>query len=104
MKNVFSRVSRIMNQLQVLLSIMVRYGMLVFAVVLRREAPERIAKPGPFQETAPVGLRRRGCTALPRLFQANGMNSVPRNTHAQYEMFGPRLNNHGFGPHAASEP
>ena len=64
MNNVFSRVSRIMNQLQVLLSIMVRYGILVFAAVLRREAAERVAKPGPFQDTAPAGLRRRGCTAL----------------------------------------
>ena len=90
-----------MNQLQVVLSIMVRYGIFVFAAVLRREAAERVAKPGPIQETAPVGLRRRGCTALARLFQANGMNSVLRNTYPRHAMFGPRLNNHGFGPQAA---
>ena len=101
MNNVFSRASRIMNQLQVVLSIMVRYGIFVFAAVLRREAAERVAKPGPFQETAPAGLWRRGCTALPRLFQANAMNSVPRSRHARHAMFGPRLKNHGFGPQAA---
>ena len=100
-ENVFSRVSRIMDKLQVLLSIMVRYGILVFAAALRRDRPERVAKPGPFQDTAPAGLRRRGCTALARLFQANGMNSVLRGRYARHAMFGPRLNNHGFGPHAA---
>ena len=101
MNNVFSGVSRIMNQLQVVLSIMVRYGILVFAAVLRREAAERVAKPGPFPETAPAGLRRKGCTALPRLFQANGMHSVLRSRQPRHAMFGPRRNNHGFGPHAA---
>ena len=78
MNNVVSGVSRIMNQLQVVLSIMVRYGILVFAAVLRREAAERVAKPGPFQETAPVGLRRKGCTALAAPF--SGKRSEFRST------------------------
>ena len=89
-----------MNQL-LLLSIMVRYGILVFAAVSRRDLRERVAQPGPSRDTAPVGLRRTGCTALPRLFQANGMNSVLRSTYPPYAIFGPRLNNHGFAPHAA---
>ena len=58
-----------MNQLQVVLSIMVRYGIFVFAAVLRSEAAERVAKPGPIQETAPVGLQRRGCTARVAFFR-----------------------------------
>ena len=103
----------VVDKLQVALSIMVRYGICVFAAVLRREAAERVAKPGPFQDTAPVGLRRRECTALARthslfqangmnsLFQANGMNSVLRSRHPRHAMFGPRLKNHGFGPQAA---
>ncbi len=89
------------KRLFVLLSIMVRYGILVFAAVSRRDLRERVAQPGPSRDTAPVGLRRTGCTALPRLFQANGMNSVLRSTYPPYAIFGPRLNNHGFGPHAA---
>ncbi len=91
----------VVNQLQVLLSIMVRYGILVFAAVLRRYLPERVARPGPFHDTAPVGLRRTGCTALARLFQANGMNSVLRSRYPRHAMFGPRLKNHGFRPQAA---
>ena len=78
MNNVVSGASRIMNQLQVVLSIMVRYGIFVFAAVLRREAAERVAKPGPFQETAPVGLRRKGCTALAPPF--SGKRSEFRST------------------------
>ena len=50
----------VVDKLQVVLSIMVRYGILVFAAVLRRYLPERVAQPGPSQDTAPVGLRRRG--------------------------------------------
>ena len=91
----------VVDKLQVLLSIMVRYGILIFAAALRRDRRERIAKPGPFQVTAPAGLRRRGCTALASLFQANGMNSVLRSTCPRHAMFGPRQNIHGFGPQAA---
>ena len=52
-------------------------------------------------EAARVRLRRTTFTPLPCYFQANGMNSVLRSRYARYAMFGPRLNNHGFGSDAA---